>query len=526
MSYIFPKRRLRDQDVLDPVEINDDVQPVVENYGGRINQHNLASSLNPAVQPNAYYKVHYAKQSYDAGFGTYTSPYLNPELDASGTCDILTNDGSWMTLTSIQLDVTTGNSVLWIVAQLQQLWAAWQNPTSSSTNPFGSGNPAKTQFALLVNGNLIETTLTGLPDPFDQCVVPEHPKYWRTLANVDNRPGPRLELKVDASGIGPEIVPVRLSAVVPVPAGSTTVRVVARRLGLSHEAYGGYDDDDWVGVGNRQLMALELPVVAATATAFDDLSVEAFQPEDDLSQQTLGTERIDRVRAKLNSVGAGALSRGACDHVHLASKVPVGASATQIITLTPGATSVLASYYPGFETATVASAPAGQVGWWPVWNSSNSKELKTGSITVDKACYLVVLADVQLHSLNHFVGGTAPTGQARNFYGAFSIIMKRTAASSPEIIEASEVYVNNWNNSNPTLVNRADVDREQTNVSLFAVIEFDSGANPIGNLDFVGVYNANIGPRTASLGPIAPGVSSVRSVVRRGSFSVLQIEKT
>ena len=77
MPYIFPKRRLRDEDILDPVELNEDFISAADLYSGNIDEHNLKSGLNPDVAlhvapstdatmtpvlSNAYWNIYYVQK--------------------------------------------------------------------------------------------------------------------------------------------------------------------------------------------------------------------------------------------------------------------------------------------------------------------------------------------------------------------------------------------------------------------------------------------------------------------------------
>ena len=514
MSYIFPKRRLRDQDVLDPVEINDDVQPVVENYGGRINQHNLAAGLAPAVEANAYYKVHYAVRSEDSGFGVHTA-YTDPSVTTGGNDHLVPVGSGWSVVSDVQLDITTGTSVLWVVARVQII---------------DGSIPGNVQLALAVNGALIEGTVTGMPDPYDNAVRGELPNPTKTEPNKDNRPGPRVEVVRSCSAQGPGIWLVRFGAMVPVPAGSTTVRVLCRRLGTQFNQ---------IGLTNRQLMAIELPVVAASAVAFDEVNVEAFEPEDTISQQTLGTDRVDRIRQKLNNVRSGALARGSCDHYHLTSKVGSGTAQTA---LAPASTNTISSYYPGFETATLATSSHGSVGWYPVHAGSN--ELGVSSLTISKGCYLIVHANVQVRHLELYDPPRPHPLQHAAIYGALCFILKRSG-QDPEVVPASECYIQHynmvndgvtrilydWNNGSgvgdkPT---RPLIDSQNLDVSLLAVIEFGDSGHAIGNVDYIKVMGS-----TMSAPHLDPnglhytqmGSAYIQMSTRRANISVLHLEKT
>jgi len=532
MPYVFPKRQAKNEDVNATEDLNYEVVTATEKYG-KLNPHDFASAIQPDVTEDAYYKVTYATVGVDPGFGTFAG-WLAPSKPGTNE-QAIPNDGSWTPLTDIDVDPVTGVSVLWIIARVQYIWLGFDNPPASwDINTGGhayscSGAesarmyPARVQFAVVVNGRVIDLTMTGMPDAYDDGIRGEIPVVF--AGATYGQPGPRLNVEPNCSSINSEMYSVRVGAMVPVPSGTQSVRIIARRLGLDRVGWPGYDPNDQVVVFSRQLMAMELPVYAGGTVTYDSIDTPNLDPEDVFSAQAVGTDRINAVRTKYNAVEPGALSRGALDHMHLKSLIPTGASASQIKTLTPAGTKALATYYPGFETAApLPVSPSPGDGWYPV-ESTAGNQLKTGAITIDGKCWLVIIGNVQLVMINAWTTGGA-IARRRNLLNtaAFSIIYKPSSGAAV-VAPGSEAYVNAYNRvASNVYVGGSGVadaspeghDRENVDVPVFAVLEFGGGGLPIGNLDYVGLYSSVMG---------AVGGAHVNAVVRRGSLIVLKVDQ-
>ena len=82
MPYIFPKRILRDDDVLDPIELNEDLIPAAELYSGKLNEHNIHNNTSFLATDDMHYKHHYASVSAAPGL-TGPPSYNLPNVSAT-----------------------------------------------------------------------------------------------------------------------------------------------------------------------------------------------------------------------------------------------------------------------------------------------------------------------------------------------------------------------------------------------------------------------------------------------------------
>jgi hypothetical protein len=439
MPYIFPKRTLKDGDVLDPTELNEDFVASADLYSGRLDQHNFSTAIQPTVAADAYYKSYYAYKEVEIDWGTTGSweerPYRTDAIATGFGATQIPNDGSWETLAfshgdkdaSGIMSITAGSSVLWINAQLQYIWRGWErNGTHYFSRPIGSnytvkgGNlgvnstPARVQFAIRINGNVIFDALTGKELPYDREAEPVIAEVQRTISVLGTppspAPGPQQSYMYDTTAAGPEIFPIRISAVVPMSAGTHTVELVCRRLAVTGRIDPYMNDDaagssttttngpDNIYVSNRQLGVVVLPTFATATTTFDSVTVEGFSAEDVISAESLGTDRVDVVRSKLNAVKPGALARGAFNHLHLSSMVGANTQQAEMVGVAPTYANASVNRYPGWSATGAAAFTTSDVGtgWRTLRAGTSGTELKTGAFTVNEESTLIIHGNVHL----------------------------------------------------------------------------------------------------------------------------------
>ena len=526
MAYIFPKRKLRSSDVLDPVELNQDFAPAAELASGNLDQHNFSSSVELTVASEAYWKTHYVQQEADPGMGSPGSENF-PIPDNSGGTGISTygsdnngvqipNDGSWGAISDLTRTLTTGTVSLFIVTQVQYFWEGWD----VASNPHDWTNqgtlPAKVQFALRVNGNILPETITGKKDPHERAVVPVTPTSQRSMvaSGGTDMPGPALNYNKNTQSIGPECFPVRITSVIEVPAGTQTVEVVMRRLPLDFSNTGGgpYGSANRVWAMNRQLLVLEMPSYPISSTSFSSVPTPAFESEDTVSAISLGTERIDKVRDSLNKIQPGATARGAFNHFHLPSMMGAGTQqkvVESLVSYQPGAGT---TEYPGFGSTTFATTTgSGVSGWYLVGYGGN--DLLSDAITINEPCTLVILGNLQFRRAYN----AAASGKYFSNFGCFCIGYKYSTSLRTMDAE-TEVVVNSYNwggkAGNSGRVPKGQI-MEEINVPLMQVLEF--GASALYQIDNIGIY--------CSSTPGGGGTPTPALQLQRGSLTILHLKK-
>lgn len=449
MPYIFPKRRLRDQDVLDADEMNEDFIPATDLYSGNLDEHNFKSGLNPTISTdvvassvgiatpilsNAHWNIYFASKSSNPAWGTvgsYTNPY-NTENTApvpAQNAFIVQNTSGWQPVDDVKFTLQTSNSKLWIVACLQYIWegfnelgghkysypSTWTWLGGSFPGPGGgwAKYPCMIQFALRVDGQVIEVTKTGLDTPHDKVVRPYQTMQERNTVGDPGTsyvtPGPGSDGDPNCGGLSPEVGMVRLGYEVPVSAGTHIVDVVVRRLPVYPIEFNALEEDlisyssgNRVSVFNRQILVTESPLLATSTAKEVDISTPAYDAEDVISGASLGAERVDVVRDRFNDIEDGALARGALNNQQLSSKITFASQAT----ITPTTRQSFLTFYPGFAVPffTTGRTSATPAFYGPLEDSVSGDRLRVDgpAVAINTETVILLLANVETRRLNKY----------------------------------------------------------------------------------------------------------------------------
>ena len=451
MPYIFPKRRLEDQDVLDPVEMNEDFIPAADLYSGNLDEHNFKSGLNPdiginvspeggdtPILSNSHWNIYYTYQNTDPRWGTPDS-YTQPVIEGN-TSSPIQNSPAWQPVDRMKLTVVTGNSTLWIVAALQYIWEGF-NPSgghsfSAPNNVAGTAGgsdrwgdyPAMVQFALRVDGQVIDATITGFSVPHEKIVQPYRTTQERNGQDGYTLPGPGQDGESNCGALSAECMAIRLGFMVPVASGTHVVEVVAKRIEVFDRTASNdhmmYSAGNQIGVFNRQLLVVDLPTLPPAVATAAGTAVGAYEAEDTLTAESIGPRRVNVIRDRFNDVQDGALSRGALNNEQLGSQVlrRTQVELTQnapIIPADPLATPPIfpekidevvadfATWYPGYGEQTFTSVRSGALGWYGPLEErdpgGDKLELTLNQEFSDEAVVLI-LANVGLHQIDYDYG--------------------------------------------------------------------------------------------------------------------------
>jgi hypothetical protein len=188
MGDLFP-------DVLDPIEVTQDISPAAERLSGRLNAHNFKQTIaaSVGVDPAAFYAVqHYA--FYSPFAWSHAAPENGYPDTTASTAYQVQNNFEWNVVTTTggvpsAVTITTGNSVLWVNAYAQYLWHGFAY--NKATGTFEARNqhanrsqsdPANIQFAIRVDGNIVDESLTGIDDVTYRPTVPIKPVTQRVTS--------------------------------------------------------------------------------------------------------------------------------------------------------------------------------------------------------------------------------------------------------------------------------------------------------------------------------------------------------
>jgi hypothetical protein len=209
--------------------------------------------------------------------------------------------------------------------------------------------PSLVQFALRVDGKIIEETITGKHYSFEESAhgtqVDASPVYKSSEKGGSVRYHKRFGQRETASGMfygtansktggagqklsqsratscGPEVMPVRIGAVIPLTSGDHTVEIVARRLERKRRKF---VSGDFVGVFSRRLVGIELTKMGAASDILDDgrhlAEMPNFETEDVLHRSRIKGSRVN-LQDQLNSIRAQEIKPQSLPNTHLPTKV-------------------------------------------------------------------------------------------------------------------------------------------------------------------------------------------------------------
>jgi hypothetical protein len=441
MPHIFPPRKFVDGEVADPVKIVEITQPLVAKLTGRLNEHDVYAATGGTntfpyakLDGSVYYGVEQVSDSVDPDFTDAAAagyPWATPN---QANCWTLLDEPAWAVVDndtspghSLTVTLSTGEDKLAIFAQIQ--YAAWFGDATGAfakTAPSAS-NPLRIQFAIRVDGAVIEETITGAalwPDPAPQ------PFYRVEAENTTNEYDFRqIRYVQNAAGLSSALRSVRLTWAMPVMEGSHTVEVVARRIPQSD----GKTEENGSGVVvqalNRWINVLQVKGHAKGDGTAPSLAVSALEDGETATLANLFTSRLYAIRDTVNDLDASALERGALRHEHLASVV----ASADAKAITPNSSVPVGGTYPGFGTSSAQ---------WQVVNDGvgANLEITNGGSGWDVSAgngFLVVMANVQLYRINW---SAAPSTDVRAI-GCFALAYTDQGGTR-NIPRVAEVYFN------------------------------------------------------------------------------------
>ena len=336
--------------------------------------------------------------------------------------------------------------------------------------------PALVQFALRVDGKIIDESITGKRLSMEESAhgmrVDDGPlilgkhnsgvtgqrSMSRGMSYEDDdkaRPGQKLKSS-RAVSCGPEVMPVRIGAVVALEPGSHTVEIVARRLQRKKLKF---LEGDFVGVFSRRILSVELPSYPPRQDGIDELDsvkLQSYGVETVVDDKRLKQKRSE-IADRLNAVRKSNIYRGTFPNTHLPSKVVY--SNTVTITPTYSFDEASGAYdnvrtssnarFPGQGSAyidRVVAYPASGwglpygsakgAGWFMVTQdtasaSATKLSIESSNLTTSADEQLVLLADIDLQIVKSVLsdaGSTASLGfPADSFPGGDSTEDKEAA---------------------------------------------------------------------------------------------------
>lgn len=231
MPHTFPPRRLQAGEPVDPDVFNETFQNVVSKLSGRLNEQDIdAATLKASVtvQNGAYYACHYYTRKTDPVWAFWVN--AGPSATYDDWCPVY-EGANWNAIRNtsgldpVELTFTSGDDTVIIFAQVQHV------SSSSGTAAPDFSDPVRLQYALRVDGQLLDDTVTGaffFPDP--------PPQQWyrasaaSSTASFDYR---HIQYIQNTVGINSATHGNRIIRSLAVQAGQHTVELLARRPRLS-----------------------------------------------------------------------------------------------------------------------------------------------------------------------------------------------------------------------------------------------------------------------------------------------------
>lgn len=460
MGYRFPRRKLKTRDAPDPSLFREAISGVAEELAGNLNEHNVVEGALPAARaaPAYLYDFHAVSVASDGGIDTNG---VNPDFPdaASGTAWQVPDGGEWATVGSMTQTYTAGDHNIWAIG-----WCYYGLVTS--TFSFGAAatvNAPRVQFALRVNGTVMQETITGTERPDEgapRTVTPLTP-----IVNATTFKTLDYETIRGTGSFSWHVRTMRVQCQVQVPQGSTTVELVARRT--IAPMVNVNTDPPPVYVFNRQLVAVEMKLGGTDVSAGQSVPIVYPVDGDALDAANTNTSQLQAVVAVENALLPDAIKRAGLRKENLPRPQLYGGGGLGTNTsTTPGNT---VKVYPGW----VPAVP-GSTGVSPNWDLVLAAVLNDGSGDwnfTNNPGFVIVLANVAFQK-------AAGSGNTPQRYGVFGIGTVY-AGLGTSLQSVDQGWVNNPNIQVPDIVSY-DCD---TDVPMLAFFDYRSAPPAGGAVD-------------------------------------------
>jgi len=316
MALKYPRTSFSAGEPLDHEAFNENLRAFASEMDGRLNEHNWNDSASNGIvvtdiHPSGVLVIKNSGRTLDpGGLGGGSAP-------TAGVANAyrVPNSAAWEIVSDMSIDVDAGNSLLWIMASLQQQ----RSPTASTTLD-------GCQYAIRIDGELIVETISGGTD-------------------VNNDPfGESLDGKYS---------PIVVEAIVPVSPGRKAVQVVAR-VPKDNAFRVQPVATDFYEIINRELIVVVLDPPGASL-AGPSVPWSPVQEGTAVSSASLNTA-FSSLSGYVNDLPATAPQAGAFTSAHLPSVV----LETKSVRMGPAGvgTKTYTNVYGGYDDDTI-----GDPGW-------------------------------------------------------------------------------------------------------------------------------------------------------------------
>jgi hypothetical protein len=449
VPHTFPEVAFQTGEIVDPDALTGTFQEIAGKLSGRLNEHDISTDTKTklAVQDEAYYDAHQIKRAASPGFNDAArnaASHFYADLDGDdvagddAVAEVADTEG-WQALIDLNgtqdmsLTLTTGEDTLVMFAMAQHF--GWKGQDEDKAVEINS--PLRLQYALRVDGALLDDTITGAavyPDPPAQ-------QWYRATPAVTTAPPSddfdyrHIQYIQGTIGISCAAHPTRLTRSLPVVAGSHTVELVARRLPAANYKVDNSYEGATVQVFNRRLFVLRIKGISPHTGDAASVDISAFEDGQIVTAAQVVADGFVKLSTPANALTNGNLERGALRNEHLPSVV-YGPAAQPI---TPGSpTTIFSGEYPGYGINSAA---------WTVISDGVGQDLaingpaSTGN-EWNLATYpglFVVMANVEVASL-------VWNPQDDDIRGILILALRVTnAAGTVRVLGETEVCINTHN---------------------------------------------------------------------------------
>jgi hypothetical protein len=433
MPHTFPPRRFRDGEPVDPDVFNETFQSVAGKLSGRLGEQDIdAATLKAsvAIADEAYYAAHHFVRAVNPQWAlwmnsgsagdplawVYDNTYWNPLIDDGGS-------------TQTQVQFTSSDDMLLIFAQAQHISTAYD----TANNPPSLGDTVRLQYALRVDGVLLDDTVTGaffFPDA--------PPQEWyraSAVSSADDFDYRHIQYIQNTVGINNAAHGNRIIRALPVQDGTHTVELVARRAPRNDYKLDADGDGMFTRVYNRRIFVLRIKGGVGYTGGVPDVTVNAVDDGEVLTLGSVFTNSLEAMRQTTNALETRHVDRHALRNEHLPSML----YGSDVAYIQPGSSVPFTGHYPGYGTDGAG---------WTVVNDGMGNYLRitngaTGWRLDQTPGTLVVLANVQLWKIS-WTGAYGGPANSIERVAIFAIAFTNHLGVRT-VLGETEVYVNGHN---------------------------------------------------------------------------------
>lgn len=458
MAYRVPKNRIGTGEPSDPKLWNENIVPAANELNSRLQEHNIAAGTFPRtrVAPKAYYDFYYNSIASDPHIEAHGCACVPVPVDNSTR---VSNVGEWEPIDGMSLSVPSGEDSLWVLA-----WAQYgvynpdslANPASSYDNSIIMTTKARLQFAIRIDGTIIESTITGTTDVMwasPRPPLPATPKADNISIHTFRTPGTQSMMV--------HVHPVRIQCRIPVSEGTHTVDFVVRRIPPDGQPNTNTPYD--VYIYNRKILAIKIVENEAATGTSNNVAVNSMSAGDVLSTTNLYTNGIQRVATKMNTLDSGNIQRHGLRHEQLPSQIAFPSQ----VGLTTGSTTALPYIGFGFQNGDPTGAP----GKWKYVNDGAGTNLETTTGPYDYTAnpgFVLLLANVMTENIDD------PAAVGSIMQEGIYCLAQQNSSGTYTLDNSNQAIVENTNSIGSTVGGNPvnDLAACQTDVPLLAFFDY------------------------------------------------------